>query len=186
MALHKNSGINYLLFLFVLFLSAEVVYSQEETNEIDVFVSPRITIGYTFGTGLNCGFDLGIGVYRINDVMLGTNFSYYLVVTDHGSHRIKGITLSAETDYISGRLGLGMVSRKWGLRNVNKARTPGIMIDVSASADAYKAPWVGFKTFVFKRSKWLYYDLPTYTSTYAYFKSQDIEIYKEDSKNADE
>jgi len=169
-----------ILLLVALFFSLNNSYSQEKENGLDVILSPRITLGYTFGAGLNCGFDLGVGVYRVNDIMAGLNFNYYFVVTDHGSHRLKGVSLAAESKYVSGRIGMGIVSRKWGLRNVNKAKTPGIMIDVSASADAYKAPWVGVKTFIFNRSKWLYYDLPTYTSAYAYFRAQDIEVYKQE------
>ena len=170
-----------ILLIIALFFSLNNVYSQEKENGLDVILSPRITIGYTFGAGLNCGFDLGVGVYRVNDIMTGLNLNYYIVVTPQGSHRLKGVSLAAETKYVSGRIGMGVVSRRWGLRNVNKAKTPGIMVDVSASADAYKAPWIGVKTFIFNRSKWLYYDMPTYTSAYAYFKAQDIEVYKQET-----
>ncbi len=184
MILHKRFISKVLLLVVLLSVSYNGI-AQEETNGLDVILSPRITIGYTFGTGINCGFDLGVGVYRINDIMTGLNLSYYIVFTERGNHRLKGVTLAAESKYVSGKVGIGMVSRKWGLRNVNKAKTPGIMVEATASADAYSAPWVGIKTFIFDRSKWNYYEMPTYTSAYTYFKSQDIEIYKQEPISTD-
>ena len=174
----------YISIAFFVVFGSYSSYSQENENGLDVMVSPRITIGYTFGAGINCGLELGVGVYRINEIMTGVNFSYYFVFVDQSSHRIKGISLTAETKYISGKLGIGAVSKKWGLRNVNKASTPGIMVDFSASADAYKAPWIGFKAFIFDRSKWMFHELPSYTSAYGYFKTQEIEIYKQEETNS--
>ncbi len=169
-----------LVFIMLSFLVCYNFYSQENENGLDVMLAPRITIGYTFGAGINCGFDLGASVYRVNDIMTGVNFSYYFVFTGQGNHHIKGVTLAAETEYLSAKIGIGSVSRKWGLRNVNSASTPGIMIDFAASADTYKAPWIGFRAFIFDRSKWMFHELPSYTSAYAYFRTQEIEIYKQE------
>jgi hypothetical protein len=175
----------YVFVVFFLISFSQHSFSQEKPDGLDVMLSPRITIGYTFGAGINCGLDLGVGVYRIKDIMTGVNFSYYFVFVDQSNHQIKGITLTAETKYISGKVGIGAVSKKWGLRNVNKASTPGIMVDFSASADAYKAPWIGFKAFIFDRSKWMFHELPSYTSAYGYFKTQEIEIYKQEDESSD-
>jgi len=143
-----------------------------------VFLSPRITLGYTFGAGLNYGFDIYVGLYRLDNFNFGTGFSYYMVNTDQGHHRIKGFVLMAENEYFSAKIGAGAISRRWGLRNVNKTSAPGILFDVAASMDAYKAPWVGVKTFIYKSSKWAFYDHPAYISAYGYFKSQDIDLYR--------
>ncbi len=154
---------------------------NDDYNRFDVMVSPRITIGYTFGAGVNCGLDLSTSVYKFKDIFAGVHISYYLVfVKNSGMHRIRGIMLSAETEYVTGRIGFGRVSRSWGMRNVNKAGVYGLMIDAAASFDEYRAPWIGFKTFIFNRSKWPYYDFPSYTSAYAYFKPKNIKIYKQD------
>lgn len=179
----KHYIIRILLIISIITWSVRI-FAQENTNDyngFDVKLSPRITIGYTFGAGVNCGFDLGISVYRVNNIMTGLHLNYYMVfVKNGGMHKIKGAMLSAETKYVTGHIGIGKVSRNWGLRNVNRAGTYGIMIDAAASFDEYKSPWIGFKTFIFNRQKWVYYDLPTYTSAYVYFKTQNIDIYKQD------
>ena len=157
--------------------------AQEKTKGPNVFVSPRVTLGYTFGSGLNYGFDLFVGLYQFKEINFGTNFTWYMVNTPDGHHRIKGISLVGDYKYLNVKLGAGAVSRRWGLRNVNKASAPGIMIDVSATGDPYKAPWIGVKSFLFKRDRWLLYDKPSYISVYGYFRSQDIEIYKDEAIN---
>ncbi len=171
-----------IVFVILLSVSSVSLFAQENNdyNRFEVNISPRITIGYTFGAGVNCGVEIGASIYKFNDMMLGANLNYCMVFLKKGSlHKIAGVTLSAETHYVAGKIGLGRVSRSWGRRNVNKASTFGLMIDAAVCVDEYRAPWIGFKTFVFNRSKWPHYNLPTYTSTFAYFKSQDIKIYKQ-------
>lgn len=175
-----NKRFFYIIFSVIVISNINMPFgwAQAKTKGTDIYLSPRITLGYTFGGGLNYGFDIALGLYRLNDFNFGTNFSYYMVNTDQGHHRIKGFMLMAETKYLSVKLGAGAVSRKWGLRNVNKASAPGIILDISASADAYRAPWVGVKSFIYKRSNWLFYDQPSYISGYTYFKTQEIDIYR--------
>ncbi len=156
------------------------IKAQENYKGTNIYFSPRITIGYTIGSGLNYGFDLVMGLYQLNDVKFGIDFTYYMINTDQGHHRIKGFALMAETDYLNVKLGAGSVSRRWGLKNVNKAKAPGIMIDVSGGIDPYKAPWIGAKGFIFNRAKWSFYDQPSYISAYTYFKTREIEIFKDE------
>ena len=174
----KTIRFKYILVFNFLISTLLTMHAQEQTNGTNVFLSPRITLGYTFGTGLNYGFDLYLGIYQLNEMTFGTSFSYYMVNADQGHHRIKGISLVADHKYFNIKLGAGAVSRRWGLRNINKASAQGLMFDVSATTDTYMTPWVGFKSFLFKREKWTFYDKPSYLSVYTYFRSQDIEIYK--------
>jgi hypothetical protein len=60
------------------------------------------------------------------------------------------------------------------------------MIDVSASADPFKAPWIGFKSFIFNRERWTFYDQPSYISAYTYFKSSNIEIFSDDNSQTNQ
>ena len=179
------------LFITVSVLSLAVniqltAQDQLETNGSNIFISPRITLGYTIGSGLNYGFDIVLGLYKVKDFDFGVNFSYYMVNTDQGHHRIKGFGVVAETDYFSAKLGAGSVSRKWGLRNINKAKAPGMIVDVSASADPFKAPWIGLRTFIFSRDRWLFYDQPSYISAYTYFKTANIEVFSDENIQEDQ
>ncbi|MBN1252532.1 MAG: hypothetical protein JXR51_03885 [Bacteroidales bacterium] len=171
----KNKHI--LSYLFVLISS--LVFSQENQSTTNIFISPRITIGYTFGSGMNYGVDLALNLYTIDKFNVGFDYSFYIVNTPTGFHRIKNINLMAENDMISVKLGAGMVKRKWGLKKINNAKTAGITIDVSVSVDPMSAPWVGVKSFVFQRSKWPFYDLPSYISVYTYYRTPEIYIYQQ-------
>lgn len=173
-----NKGIQYILIL-VFSLLLTKTSAQDKPTGLDVFLSPRVTIGYTFGGGMNYGIDLQVGIYQLSSMLIGTNFSYYMVNTPQGRHRIKGLTFSSETKYLNARIGVGRVSRKWGLKNVNNKGIYGFLIDVSSSFDEYKAPWLGVKSFIFNRAKWLYFSEPSYISVYGYWKSQNIEIYQD-------
>jgi hypothetical protein len=49
----------YVFVVFFLISFSQHSFSQEKPDGLDVMLSPRITIGYTFGAGINCGLDLG-------------------------------------------------------------------------------------------------------------------------------
>lgn len=185
MILFKRSGIILNSIILLILVNPFFSQSQDEIKGPNIYLSPRITIGYTIGSGLNYGFDLVLGLYKLKDFDFGIDFSYYMANTDQGRHGIKGFGVLAEMDYFSMKLGAGSVSRRWGLKNVNKAKAPGLMIDVSASVDPFKAPWIGFKTFIFNRERWQFYDQPSYISAYTYFKSSNIEIFSKESSTTD-
>jgi len=169
-------------FVLIAYLLVFKVISQDSYTGTNIYFSPRITLGYTISAGFNYGFDVVVGLYQHNDVKFGIDFTYYMVNTDQGHHRIKGFALIADMDYLNIKLGAGAVSRRWGLKNINKANAPGIMVDVSAGIDPYRAPWIGAKGFIFNRAKWTFYDQPSYISAYTYFKTPEIDVFKEDTK----
>ncbi len=161
---------------FLLLLSFEN-YAQDLQNGPNVYISPRINIGYTFGAGLTYGYDVVVGGYSTENFDLGLAFSHYFVNVPKDIHRFKVISLVIENSMINAKIGAGMVSRKWGLRNVNKTKVSGISIDISAGVDEYHAPWVGVKSFIQNRKRWTFFDYPSYISVYTYFKTPEIEIY---------
>ncbi|MFN8254423.1 MAG: hypothetical protein U0W24_01960 [Bacteroidales bacterium] len=176
-----NSGVKYKIALLWIFIGFMVrMVSQDDFKGAKIYFSPRITLGYTISSGFNYGFDIVAGLYQFKKVNFGLDFTYYMVNTDQGRHGIKGFQVVADMEYLNIKLGAGAVSRRWGLKNVNKAKAPGILIDVSAGIDPYKAPWIGVKGFVFNRGRWTFYDQPSYISAYTYFKTEEIEVYKEE------
>jgi hypothetical protein len=178
----KNNIIDlFILPSFALIFSLRAV-AQDSPKGPEIFISPRITIGYTFHSGLNYGFDAVIGMYKFNDFKFGIDLTYYMINTDQGHHRIKGIAMVAENDYFCIKLGAGSVSRRWGLKNVNKAGAPGLMFDVSGSIGEDYAPWIGLKGFIFDHNRWQFYDRPIYFSGYTYFKSPKIMLLEKDTE----
>jgi len=178
MKISKHCNLSFWGYLLIIYSFIQSANAQENYKGTKIYFSPRITIGYTISSGLNYGFDAVCGLYQINSLNCGFDFTFYMVNTDQGHHSIKGIGLMAETNYLNIKLGAGMVSRRWGLKNVNKAKSPGIMIDVSGGFDPYKAPWIGAKGFIINREKWTFYDQPSYISGYTYFKTPEIEVFK--------
>ncbi len=176
----KWFNFKYIILVIIAFVIICNARAQESYKGTNVYLSPRITIGYTISSGFNYGFDFVVGVYQLNDAKFGLDLTYYMVNTDQGHHSIKGLALVAEMNYVNVKLGAGSVARRWGLKNINKAKAPGIMIDVSGGFDPYIAPWIGVKGFIFSRAKWNFYDQPSYISAYTYFKTPEIEIFKED------
>ena len=168
--------IKKLTFILSLLLLSYKLIAQE--NGPNVYVSPRINIGYTFGAGINYGFDIVVGAYTIGDFNLGFAYSHYFVNVPKDFHRFKTFSLMVDHEMINARIGAGVVSRKWGLRNVNKAKVPGISVDVSVGFDEYHAPWFGVKSFIYNRNRWMYFDQPSYISAYTYFKTQEIKLYE--------
>ena len=174
----KKLILSYLLVFCSLF-----AFSQENQSTTNIYFSPRITIGYTFGSGMNYGVDFVVNLYTISEINLGIDYSFYLVNTETGAHRIKSINLMAENEIISAKIGAGMVKRVWGINKINKVKTGGIVIDVSATVDPYKFPALGVRSFVFQRSKWPFYSQPSYISVYTYYRTPEISIYQSEVSN---
>jgi len=166
------------LVAYLLILNSFFVLSQENQSSTNVYFSPRITIGYTFGSGMNYGIDFVVNIYSTEKFNFGVDYSFYWVNTATGVHRIKSINLMAENDMLSAKIGVGMVKRVWGLNKINKVKTGGITVDVSATVEPYKTPSVGVKGFIFQRSKWPFYDQPSYISIYTYYRTPEISIYQ--------
>ena len=166
-----------LFFISFLFLIICELYAQEYKKGPNVYVSPRINIGYTFGAGINYGFDVVVGAYSIGNFNFGLAYSHYFVNVPKDFHRFKTISLMIENSLFNIKFGAGMVSRKWGLRNVNTAKVPGMSIDISVGIDEYHAPWFGVKSFMHNKERWMFFNYPSYISAYTYFKTPEIEIY---------
>ncbi len=169
--------IKKLALILVLFVLVTELSAQDAQNGPNVYISPRINIGYTFGAGINYGYDIVVGAYSLGDFNFGLAFSHYFVNVPKDFHRFKTISIMIDHPMINAKLGAGVLSRKWGLRNVNKAKVPGISVDVSVGFDEYHAPWVGVKSFIHNRNRWTFFDYPSYISVYTYFKTPEIELY---------
>jgi len=166
-----------LLLLFLVFCSYGAP-AQEFQNGTNVYLSPRVNIGYTFGAGINYGVDFVVGIYSTKNFNFGIAYSHYFVNVPKDFHRFKTLSIVIENPMINMKFGAGKLSRKWGLKNINKASIPGLAVDVTVGLDQYRAPWFGVKVFLHNRNLWNYFDQPSYISAYTYFKTPEIEVYE--------
>lgn len=80
----------FISFLFFLILNSSFSKTPFTDN---IFISPGITIGYTFGAGINYGYSLDVGL--INSLLDHTNVRYglsyykYFVKVKKYTHRLR-------------------------------------------------------------------------------------------------
>jgi hypothetical protein len=141
--------------LFFLCVMGFVCNAQIVTS---IRVIPNISIGYTFGYGVNCSFGCGVSLidYKIADVPVysGLEFSYALFthkreLYENGFYRVVSINLmNIVNEMMILKLGMAKTKLKWGVRSVNTSysRGWGINVDV-AFKPYYYSPHLGFRYF---------------------------------------
>src|ERR1051325_9942399 len=99
----------------------------------NLFISPGLTIGYTFGAGINYGYCIDAGLIKPltnnSNVRYGISFSNYFVKTKKYTHRLRSISVMGQTDFADLKVGLGRARNKWG--RANRCITHGISYDFS-------------------------------------------------------
>lgn len=165
-----------IIVVFFLLLITSDLRAQNDSTAFyeDIYISPTISIGYTFGAGINYGIGLyiGAGSFQLNgyDYFYGATFSLDWVNVGYMRHRITTLNAMLETDYIDFTIGPGRVKYVWGHGNRNKSSSLGINYGASFSTLSKHTPWLGLKRFHFFKAEWTsWFDKP-YTSTYIYFK----------------
>ncbi|HWY38384.1 MAG TPA: hypothetical protein VNY73_07475 [Bacteroidia bacterium] len=153
--------------LSLTFLMAVLFCANAQTPGF--FITPGVSIGYTFGAKINYGFTLDMG-YALKEkgatYKAGLSLGYYLVKTKHSTHRLRSFNLLAENNFMSVKIGVGRARNPWGYGRRNRCIVHGYNYDVSFTlpGDPY-SPWVGIKRFVYKPSQWAWFYQP-YTSLY--------------------
>lgn len=146
------------------------------------YFSPFITLGYTFGSGLNFGVDCTFGIFTIKHynpaITGGLSLQYYFVSYEKTMHTIKTINLIAESEYFRIGGGAGEIKKSWGFRNRNVSKAFGTNIDFGISAFSTKVPWLAAKVFMPQLGTWEWSKNKNYISTYTYFKQEPIYLFK--------
>lgn len=151
----------------VLILMTNLLVSQSFFNK-PVFISPGVSLGYTFGAKINYGFTLDIGLVSKNNLLhdkYGFSFYQYYVHTGKHVHRLRSVSLMYKNDYIDFKIGRGRAKNPWGYTNRNRCIVHGLAIDISASYPSIYSPWIGYRLFKFNRADWAWFMTP-YNSIY--------------------
>jgi hypothetical protein len=165
-------------------LLLNTTFGQTGFNK-NIFCSPGISIGYTFGAKINYGFvfDFGLIDNISKNMNLRYGFSYYqyYVKTKTHTHRLRSFSIMGQTDFADVKIGIGRARNKWGFGNKNKCITRGISYDVSFALPDKYSPWLGFRHFKYNTAGWAWFLTP-YNSIYLKYK-YDI-IQNTDLKNS--
>ncbi len=164
--------------ILIILLSLFSYKSFSQTNYIpDIFVSPKFTLGYTFGAGLTYGIDFTFGLFKSGNANFGVSYSYYLVNYKESRHIVKSYNIVLETNNFDIKFGAGEVKKKWGYKRRNQNRVGGLNIDVSYSYNKYSLPWIGLKSFILRKGSWEWFPKPYYMSLYSYFKHDELYLF---------
>ena len=167
-----------LIFILAVIVNTNV-YSQFTSGSY-IYIAPRITLGYTFGAGLNYGIDLGTGLYKFSYdelyINAGISFSLSFSNVYQTTHIINTVNFMLENEYANFRIGGGIIYNRWGFRNVNKNKSPGFNLDMSIGYPDSRTPKIGYRYFSPNINKWYEFKGNKYKIIYIYFRHTDFVI----------
>lgn len=151
-------------------LNAQI--AQQFTSNL--YITPAITIGYTFRCGWNYGIEITIGMQQIENNLPETSWGFlvqhYIINYKSDHHAVTAINFVVDNSISQFGIGLGGVSKSWGYKKVNRDMAIGASIILNIGTGNYRLPWIGVKTFI-PSDSWTWSSLPYYIS-YQFFWRQ--------------
>lgn len=141
------------ILIILILTSCLSCYAQTTFN---MRIVPGISLGYAFGRGIMANADLCIspieykvhGMYSYSGVHLSyTVFTNEMEVYEKGYFRAWSLNLMnvINNQYIS-RIGIAATWLKWGLNNVNTAKSKGIGLNLDFGYAPFRNyPYIGFR-----------------------------------------
>lgn len=157
--------------LVLIVLSQTIVLAQDGRFE-QIYVTPGISVGYTFGATFNIGVDLDLTTSITNDFdktrRAGISISHYLVLSRGGfqPHHISSLNLMFENKILDIKTGYSSLHYRWGRAQVNKGGVNAFNFDLSFTNRANRLPWFGIKSVFYNDRDWVWFEIP-YFSVYA-------------------
>jgi len=149
--------VRYILLLIYFFLVSAAADAGILEDPV-VRIMPGVSIGYTFGHGMNAGIELGVSFmdYKIGQVSsyAGIDLSYAVFtharkLYKNGYYRVftfNFINVINEQGIV--KLGMAKTKLKWGVGNVNKSFSDGWGFNVDAAFKPFLySPSLGFRFF---------------------------------------
>ncbi len=150
---------NHLILIFSCTFLFPHVGLRAQISDVPVIRAiPGLSVGYTFGKGLNCTASLGVSFfdYEINKRKgySGLNISYSVFthsrqLYENGYYRVFAINLmNVYNEQFLLKLGLAKTKLKWGVNEVNKSYSNGWGINIDAGfKPSLFSPYLGFRYF---------------------------------------
>lgn len=157
--------------LAILMLASTFLQAQDGYLE-KLYVTPAISVGYTFGATFNIGIDLDLTTSVTKDFdklrRAGISASHYFVLSRGGfqPHQITTFNLMFENERLDIKSGYGLMKYRWGRAQVNKWGLGAFSIDISFTNRENNIPWFGVKSLFYDQRQWMWFDTP-YFSFYA-------------------
>ncbi len=155
---------------------AQLFYETKPT----IYISPSITIGYTFRCGWNYGFDITLGYRQIQSgiptTAMAINSQFYVINYRGETHKITAFNFVVDNTISQFGFGIGRIWKTWGYKNVNKDAALGYSLVFDFGMNNYKYPWIGIKAFV-PTAKWTWSSLPYYFSFNTFWRQEPFVIH---------
>ncbi len=147
----------------------------------EIYITPAITIGYTFRCGWNYGIDLTMSFIRVENTLphtnIGINTQFYIINYQNERHKITNFNIVVDNAVTQFGIGLGTVSKSWGYKRINREIAPGANITINFGTGFYQLPWLGINAFIPSES-WAWSSLPYYISYKFYWRQEPYYIRK--------
>ncbi len=165
-----------LLFILAFTFFGTSLFAQIfESTKPNLYLSPTITIGYTFRCGWNYGIDLTLGLQRIMpsvpEVYSAVNMQIFFINYKGDIHRIIDFNIVADSKIAQFGIGMGRIWKRWGYKSVNRDGALGYSLIFNLSPGDYRYPFFGVKVFV-PTAKWTWSSLPYYFSYYTFWRRE--------------
>ena len=170
------------VFILIIVLLTQVSRAQIANNfTSNIYITPAITIGYTFRCGWNYGIDITIGFQKVLNALpntsWGLNLQHYIINYHSDRHSITAFNLVIDNSITQFGLGMGAISKTWGYKKVNKDRAFGISTIFNLGTGNFRYPWLGISTFI-PSDSWTWSSLPYYISYHFFWRQEPIFIKK--------
>ncbi len=140
----------------------------------NLYFSPSVIIGYTFGAKISYGVELDFGYCNKDRFgsMYRTGFSlsqYWVIVKNHTA-AITTANIMFQKDFVDIKGGIGRLHSEWGYQNRNKSTCYGFSYDASLRLpDNMNNSWIGIRHFVYEPGTWPFFEIP-YTTVFLKYK----------------
>ena len=147
------------IILFFLLISSSTMLAQKDFFK-NTYVSPEISVGYTFNARIHIGFGLDLAWYNSENPQMryGFSFSYNLIRVRDRFHRQSALSLMHQTAYSDIKIGIGRMRNGWGFENRNACIVWGLASDVSFNLDHKFSPKIGYRNFFYPKRKWAWFE----------------------------
>ena len=148
----------FLSIVFCILYCTSLIGQQRNLTNIvadneSLYLTPELSIGYTFNGSINFGVDLNAGLKNVihENSLSGISYSYRLMKFDGHFHRHHSMNFNYQNIIADLKLGLGRTKVRSGYRNIRRCYAFGLTTNLSLKYPNSQSPKIGFHSFFINR-----------------------------------
>ena len=150
----------YRFLILISILSFGISIKSQDLFKQKTYLSPEVSIGYTFGAKVNVGFGLDFGFIDNHNENLryGLSLNYNLIRVRDRFHRQILLNVMLQNEFIDLKFGAGRLRNGWGYENRNKCIVYGLAGDISFNYPSIYSPKIGYRGFLYNKRQWAWFE----------------------------